>query len=178
MHGQPLMTVRRTVAVERPGVYLVRYERDNDTTGELELVQSVYVNETGRFVWTPHGGATTATPPLEQVTTDGPQDDELTISSLYWLLAAPNPRVVRIVDRNETRLYRVDLSTDSNAEVERIDGYALVDRSGLVHTVRKSYEMSSGVEIELEVRYMDVGSTNVDPPAWLANVTANASSMG
>lgn len=85
-----------------------------------------------------------------------------------WFLSVEESRVVDAVERDGRRLYWLVLDGDSYPGVENTTGTALVDGTGLVHEVRRSYDYPSedGVGATVTVRYDRLDATTVEPPAW------------
>jgi hypothetical protein len=85
-----------------------------------------------------------------------------------WFLSVEESRVVDVVERDGLRLYWLVLDGDSYPGVENTTGTALVDGTGLVHEVRRSYDYpdEDGVGATVTVRYDGLDATTVEPPAW------------
>jgi hypothetical protein len=87
---------------------------------------------------------------------------------LEWYLSVSESAVVDSFEREGTRYYWVRLGRDPYPGVENSSGSALVDENGVVHELRRQYDVPGepGVSAVVSLRYTDVGSTTVEPPAW------------
>ena len=87
---------------------------------------------------------------------------------IEWYLSVSESSIVDIVERNGTRYFWLTLGADPYVGVENSSGSALVDENGVVHEVRRQYDVprSDGVSAVVSFRYTDFGSTTVSPPAW------------
>jgi hypothetical protein len=95
---------------------------------------------------------------------------------LDWYLSVSESTIVDVVEREGTRYYWLSLGEDPYVGVENSSGSALVDEDGVVHEIRREYDVpdSDGVSAVVRFRYTDFGTTTVSPPAWHASA-ANAS---
>lgn len=114
---------------------------------------------------------------------DRPQDESRTVRGvqngegryadrveqyLGWYLSVSESSLVDVVERDGTRYFWVSLGEDPYPGVANSTGSALVDENGVVHEVHRRYDIpeSRGVSAEVSIRYTDIGTTTVDPPAW------------
>jgi hypothetical protein len=87
---------------------------------------------------------------------------------LDWYLSVSASSIADVVERDGTRYFWVTLGADPYPGVENSSGSALVDENGVVHEVRRRYDVprSDGVSVVVSFRYTDFGTTTVSPPAW------------
>ncbi|MFC4358524.1 hypothetical protein ACFO0N_11290 [Halobium salinum] len=85
-----------------------------------------------------------------------------------WFTSVREAGVVETVERDGRTLYWLSLADDPWLGVENSTGSALVDERGLVHSLRRSYDVPGrpGVSVTVTVEVVNVGETTAPAPAW------------
>lgn len=159
---------RQVVTVNRPIVYAVTIHRPYGS-GSGEIVEGAYADgrtHIERFV--KDGGTTYCARP---VPTSGSAADSYAArieERLAWLLTARTSELTGTTTRNDTMIYRVQLSSDRWSDIEEQNTTVYIDADGVVRELRMTYTSSrSAIRKTVVVEHrLEFGVAAVPSPPW------------
>jgi hypothetical protein len=175
--GQPTAYRRETVYVASPTEYRTEIEGAGDLRGADLVISGIeaYADGEARYERRFSDGSINAGTGygLDRGGLRGVQNGEGRYADraeryIGWYLSVSESAVVDTFERAETRYYWVRLGRDPYPGVENSTGSALVDENGVVHEIRRQYDVPGDGDVSAVVtlRYTDFGTTTVQPPPW------------
>jgi hypothetical protein len=167
--GRPTAMRREVARVADGREYVSSVTGAGETTATVQTVAGVE-----RFA----NGSVRATRPVDdegagrstRLARTDPEDPfrDRSVRYVRWFASVRNSTVVEAAERDGRVYYWLALANDPWPGVANSTGSLLVDERGLVHSIRRSYDVPDrpGVSVVVTVEVTNVGETTVTPPAW------------
>jgi hypothetical protein len=173
--GQPTAYRRETIYVASPTEYRTEIEGAGDLRGGELVISSVeaYADGDARYERRVSDESINAGYGADRGGLRGVQNGEGQYADraeryIGWYLSVSESAVVDTFEMADTRYYWVRLGRDPYPGVQNSTGSALVDENGVVHEIRRQYDVPGDGDVSAVVtlRYTDFGTTTVRPPSW------------